>query len=47
MRATAVLDRLRTLGIAIKADGGNLRLRPASAATPDILNEVQQHKLAY
>ncbi len=46
MSAAAVLDRLRTLGIAIKVDGSNLRLRPASAATPDILTEVRQHKLA-
>jgi hypothetical protein len=42
--AAVLLSRLGDLGVAVRADDGLLRLRPASMVPPDLLAEVRAHK---
>lgn len=44
MTATALLARLDALGVSVKADGGVLRIRPASAIPADLLADLRAHK---
>ena len=44
MTAASLLARLGALGVSAKADGGSLRLRPASAIPADMLADLRTHK---
>jgi hypothetical protein len=42
--AAALLARLNDLGVSATAEGGALRLRPASAISPDLMDDLRTHK---
>jgi hypothetical protein len=44
LSAAALIARLGTLGVSVESDGGNLRLRPASAIPAHILADLRAHK---
>ncbi len=44
LAAAKALSRVRALGVTIVPDGNRLRFHPASALTPELLEELRQHK---
>ncbi len=47
MTPTALLDRLRALGVEVRAEGDKLRYRaPAGVLTPDLRQAIREHKAA-
>ena len=46
MDAKAVLSTLRQHGLRLSADGGNIRIEPKSAMTPEFRGLILDHKPA-
>lgn len=44
MNAEVVVQRARELGITLRVDGGVIKYAPKSAAPPDFVEELRQHK---
>jgi hypothetical protein len=44
LAATRVLSRVQAHGITLVPDGDRLRFFPANALTPELLEELRQHK---
>jgi hypothetical protein len=44
LTAARVLSRVQAHGITLLPDGNHLRLHPASALTPEMVEELRQHK---
>jgi hypothetical protein len=44
LAATRVLSRVQAHGITLVPDGNRLRFSPASALTPELVEELRQHK---
>ena len=44
MNAGAILECLKASGLHIRAEGGNLRVGPKEAVTPETLELIREHK---
>ena len=44
MEATAILDRLQSLGIGVTVSGDKLLLEPGSRVTKELVEELKAHK---
>ncbi len=44
MRTKALLEELRGRGVELVTEGGQLRYRPTSSVTPELLDRLREHK---